>query len=155
MATTRRTRMPMAAKLAPAVVVAGTALGWLLGSAATPVMKQRAEPWQHAVPQGSSLSTAVASEGWPNLVPEALQPASTPYPDLGYDSVGSAQWDGAEGQPGADLAPPAPLIRARDAAQRAEQAAEEAAQAIVPPALDRPEAAPEARKSALGRSGLY
>jgi hypothetical protein len=139
-------------KLAPAVVVAGMALGWLLGSAADPVMKQRANPERNAFPQANS---ALPHEDWPNLSPEALKPADGYRPDFDYDAVVGSEWASPDARAVDDLAPPSSLSDALDAAGKAEQAAEDAEKALVVPAPDKPEAEIGARKSELARSGLY
>ena len=156
MATTRRTRMPMAAKLAPAVVVAGTALGWLLGSAATPVMKQRVEPGQHpAAAAAAAMPTAMSKQDWPNLAAERLPRSGDYRADLDYNTVVGPSWDSPDIQAEAYLPPIAPLPSALEAADEAEQAADEAAGAMTEPAPDKPETVPGSRKSALAQSGLY
>jgi hypothetical protein len=142
-------------KLAPAVVVAGMALGWLLGSAADPVMKQPADPGLNAFPQADSAPAALPHEDWPNLSSETLRPADGYRPDLDYDAVVGSEWASPDARAEGDLAPPSSLADALDAAGKAEQAAEDAEKALVVPAPDKPEAEIGARKSELARSGLY
>jgi hypothetical protein len=155
MARTRRTRIPIAAKLAPVVVVAGMALGWLLGTAADPVMKQRAESWPSAPPQLESAAIT-SDKGWPNLglVQEPLHTADG-RPDLDYDAVVGAEWALPEAQVQIDLAQLPRFGRAFEAAGAAEQAAQDAREAMAAPAVEEPEAEVGARKSALAKSGLY
>jgi hypothetical protein len=153
MATIRRTRMPMAVKLAPAVVVAGTLLGWMLGSAADPVMKQGIEPARHAVP--ASLPALLPDQGWPDLAPGTLHPSGDYGSDLDYGAAVGSEWISPDIQPEPYLAPPAPLGDALEAAGEAERAADEAARAIATPSPAKPEAEPGSRKSVLGQSGLY
>jgi hypothetical protein len=152
MATIRRTRMPMAVKLAPAVVVAGTLLGWMLGSAADPVMKQGIEPGRHAGP--ASLPTLLPDQGWPDLAPGTLHPSGGYGSDLDYGAVVGSEWVSPDVQAEPNLAPPAPLD-ALEAAGEAERAADEAARAIATPSPAKPEAEPGSRESPLGQSGLY
>jgi hypothetical protein len=155
MARTTRTRIPVAAKLAPVVVVAGMALGWLLGSATDPVMKQRAASWPSAPPR---LETAAitSNEGWPALGPDpgALY-TSNGRPDLDYDAVVAAEWALPEAQAENDLAPLPRFDRAFEAAGAAEQAAQDVEEAMAAPAMEESQAEVGARKSALARSGLY
>jgi hypothetical protein len=66
-----------------------------------------------------------------------------------------SEWVSPDVQADPNLAPPAPLGDALEAAGEAERAADEAARAIATPPPAKPEAEPNSRKSALGQSGLY
>jgi len=155
MARTRRTRIPIIAKLAPAVVVAGMALGWLLGSAADPMMKQRAESGGDAALRSSSAFTRPADGGWPALGSDAPDASASYRPNLDYDAVVGAEWAFPEASDDADFAQPSSSDDAFEAAGKAEQAAEDATAALAASTPDEPAVEPEARKSALARSGLY
>jgi hypothetical protein len=144
----------MALKLAPAVVVAGTLLGWLLGSAADPMMKQRIEPGGRSATQ--SAPTLLPDQGWPDLAPEGLYPSDGYSPDLNYDDAAvGTEWALPDDQAEPYLAPSAPLDDTLEAARAAERAADEAARAIAAQPSARPEPESGSRKSALSQSGLY
>jgi hypothetical protein len=131
-------------------------LGWLLGSAANPVMKQRAEPGLDAILHAGSAFEGPSDEGWPTLAPGTPDASGGYRPDLDYDAVVGSEWAFPGASADADLAPPPSPADAFEAAGKAEQAAEDAAAAaMAAPGPDEPATEPQARKSALAQSGLY